>query len=220
MLASADDAIVSSACSGIPKTAFTAWVIVTVLALVAVGATMATPGEAGESARHLPGVLAATSELARPTLVVAVHPYCPCSRATLSGVEAHAPDLDIVLVISGPAAAGLSAPPSWLSSWAGRCDARVRFDVDGALATSLGALTSGHAVLYRRDGSLVFSGGLTPARGHAGPCPGIAAIRSLARGRTWKGAATAPVFGCPIFDAQCTPDLGACGSPNAPSSGI
>ena len=56
--------------------------------------------------------------------------------------------------------------------------------------------TSGHALLFDRDGRLLFRGGITPARGHEGDNFGASAIAARLAGRPAR--AEAPVFGCPI----------------------
>ena len=60
--------------------------------------------------------------------------------------------------------------------------------------------TSGQTLLYDRRGSLIFSGGITSARGHRGANAGEAALVSLlASGRADRNATS--VFGCPLFGA-------------------
>ena len=74
----------------------------------------------------------------------------------------------------------------------------VTTDEDGVEATLFRSLTSGQAMLYDTHGQLVFSGGITAARGHAGDNDGRSAILA----RITNGAATTnqtPVFGCPLF---------------------
>jgi hypothetical protein len=95
-----------------------------------------------------------------------------------------------------------------------------REDEDGAEAARFGAATSGQVLVYGRDGALVFSGGITAARGHFGDNEGSKAIahfvadpRPAAEVRERSPAdasagnlARTPVFGCPIFEAgaQCS----------------
>jgi hypothetical protein len=71
-------------------------------------------------------------------------------------------------------------------------------DEDGVLAKQFGASTSGHVLLYHADGRLLFSGGITNARGHAGSSAGLEAILSLLNRGTAEQA-DAPVFGCPLY---------------------
>ena len=55
-------------------------------------------------------------------------------------------------------------------------DVSVLLDHEGAIAGRLGSATSGQMLLYGIDGSLLFSGGITGARGHAGDNAGRAAV--------------------------------------------
>jgi hypothetical protein len=76
---------------------------------------------------------------------------------------------------------------------------RVLPDEDAAEAQQFGAATSGEALLYDCGGRLMFHGGITNARGHAGASTGAAAIWSLLTRGTAEVTET-PVFGCPLFD--------------------
>lgn len=76
-------------------------------------------------------------------------------------------------------------------------------DDDGLEARRFGAVTSGQTMAYSPRGDLVFSGGITKARGHFGESAGRATLVSLARGE----AATPhrpPVFGCLLSHAAAT----------------
>jgi hypothetical protein len=72
-------------------------------------------------------------------------------------------------------------------------------DGDGVEARRFRARTSGQTVLYDAEGRLLFSGGITMARGHAGDNAGRSAIISLVNEQVSEQAET-PVFGCPLFD--------------------
>jgi hypothetical protein len=70
-------------------------------------------------------------------------------------------------------------------------------DDGGVEAGRFHAATSGQTALYDAAGNLLFSGGITGARGHAGDNAGRAAVVSLLT----TGEAErrdAPVFGCPL----------------------
>jgi hypothetical protein len=73
----------------------------------------------------------------------------------------------------------------------------VLSDVDGAEARQFGAETSGHTLLFDRDGRLLFSGGITEFRGHVGDNTGERAIESLINGQAPARTATF-VFGCAL----------------------
>ena len=70
-------------------------------------------------------------------------------------------------------------------------------DIDGALAKRFSIQTSGHALLYDSDGKLLFSGGITGGRGHAGDNEGRQTLTSFLEDGT-SPSATRPVYGCPL----------------------
>lgn len=72
---------------------------------------------------------------------------------------------------------------------------RLVVDPDGAEAARFGAQTSGHSFLYNSRGGLVFSGGITPARGHMGSNKGRDFITAWTRGKQ-GGRQISSVFGC------------------------
>jgi hypothetical protein len=71
------------------------------------------------------------------------------------------------------------------------------------------ATTSGQVVLYDADGHLMFSGGITASRGHAGDNNGCSALIDLLHQRTVTQRTT-PVFGCSLQAATSM-----CGTPEA-----
>ena len=74
-------------------------------------------------------------------------------------------------------------------------------DVEKYEARLFEARTSGHVVLYDAGGRLLFSGGITRARGHVGDNYGRQQVSSLLRNHTVR-VADGPVFGCPLEDPQ------------------
>jgi hypothetical protein len=70
-------------------------------------------------------------------------------------------------------------------------------DANGMEAARFGAETSGHTLLFDRDGRLLFSGGITSSRGHSGHNAGERAIISLINNHPPVGVATF-VFGCSL----------------------
>lgn len=74
---------------------------------------------------------------------------------------------------------------------------KVVFDSDGIAARRFGAETSGHTLLFGADGRLLFSGGITASRGHAGQNAGENAIVALLNNQTPAQTQTL-VFGCAL----------------------
>jgi hypothetical protein len=142
------------------------------------------------------------------TLVMAVHPQCPCTRATiaeLSRLMAHAQGrLSTFVLFLKPEAQS----SEWVETdlWSNASlipGVEVRVDHAGVEAARFRALTSGATALYDRNGELVFYGGITSGRGHEGDNAGRSSIENLINGGTATETQTA-VFGCPLFtDEEC-----------------
>jgi hypothetical protein len=71
-------------------------------------------------------------------------------------------------------------------------------DDRGVEAERFGTSTSGQTLLYSADGRLLFSGGITGSRGHAGDNEGRDGLVALLT-RAGSGRTRASVFGCPLF---------------------
>ena len=143
----------------------------------------------------------------RDTLIMFAHPRCPCTRASLE-------ELNHLLARSNGRIAAyvfFFSPPGYPADWT-RTDlwwsaaaipgVTVQEDVDDALARKFGAETSGYILLYNPHGQLLFRGGITGSRGHAGDNVGEDAIISLATGQTTSVTQT-PVYGCPLMNKSC-----------------
>jgi hypothetical protein len=161
-----------------------------------------TPGKSGLTPELWPTNSSIRPESGRATLIMLVHPQCSCTRASLD-------ELQVIMSRMRGSVTGwvLFATPSQTgdraevgASWskAERIPGvRLLRDPQAREATRFGALTSGHTVVYDRTGRLIFSGGITGARGHEGDNPGrellLAAIESDA-----KRSSTYRVYGCPL----------------------
>jgi hypothetical protein len=139
----------------------------------------------------------------RPTLVMLAHPQCPCTRASIGELarlmtQAQGRVRAYVLFVKP---AGFS--DKWVQSdlWASAAaipGVTPVLDDDGVEAGLFRAETSGQTVLYDAAGNLLFRGGITSARGHAGDNAGRTAIVSLLTSDKAEDRDT-PVFGCPLF---------------------
>jgi len=166
------------------------------------------PGAPG----HPPARWPAASTLARAangfTLVMIAHPRCPCTRATvgeLAMLMAHAGGRmrALVVFVKPPGTSGGWATTDlWFS--AARIPGVTVVADDGGEARRFGAATSGQTMVYDGAGRLLFSGGITVARGHWGDNLGASEIRSLMETPAGPRAIT-PVFGCPLFEPAGPP---------------
>jgi hypothetical protein len=142
----------------------------------------------------------------KPVILVFIHPQCSCSNATLR-------ELALIMArLRGRTSAFVlfyapgSKDPSWAHNGAWS-QARaipgveVLDDREGIEARRFGAATSGQTLVYGAGAELLFNGGITAARGHAGDNAGRDAVVSLIE----SGAAsrrTTPVFGCSLLGEE------------------
>ena len=165
------------------------------------------PGAVADVPQSWPG---SRVELAadRPTLVMLAHPHCPCTRASVGELAELMASLQGKVIAYVLFATPADSAPDWQDTGLRRSAAAipgvtVLSDRDGTEARRFGAETSGHTLLFAPDGRLLFNGGITPSRGHAGDNAGASAIGSLVRNE-YSDRATTFVFGCSLPTA---PDL-------------
>jgi hypothetical protein len=178
-----------------------AWLVAVAAGAWGVGAYAGRPGASGNAPSRWPA-----SRLVEPsrrglTLVLFVHPRCPCTRATIAELARLMArcqgSLAAMVLFFRPAD---SSPWERTSLWeqaAAIPGVSVAWDDGGEEAARFGARTSGQAFVYDVAGALRFSGGITAARGHEGDNPGRDAVVALAIGDA-PARATTPVFGCPL----------------------
>jgi hypothetical protein len=180
----------------------TAWTVAIAFGLRTLLAYESTPGTIGT----VPGQWPSTSQIERrtnrPTLVMLVHPDCPCTRtsvAELGQLIAHIKGkVDAYVLFLKPRQSGSEwEDTELLRSAAAIPGVTVLSDIDGVEARRFGAETSGHTLLFDPDGRLLFSGGITEFRGHVGDNAGERAIQSLVNGQPPARTATS-VFGCAL----------------------
>jgi hypothetical protein len=195
-------------------------IILSTLWLFALGAGFAvilnyqnTDGAVGKVPRQWPDGSQVPLDANRNTLVMFVHPQCPCTRASME-------ELNRLLTRSqGEVAAHVVffKPEGFSDDWT-RADlwrsaaaipgVALHEDADGKQARLFGIETSGHVLVYNQQGKLVFSGGITGGRGHAGDNAGEDAVLALLAGRE-TGVKQTPVFGCSLLGRCPVPTSGA-----------
>lgn len=169
----------------------------------------AKPGATGEVATTWPHGVDLRPNAALPTLVLVAHPHCPCTQASVAELAR------LMTHIEGRVRAyALFIRPAGVDKdWeaAKLFDAAARipgvsavWDRLGASAERFGAMTSGHVLLYSAKGKLLFSGGITPSRGHEGETLAAESIIAAVSGEAAKTSA-AKVFGCALFETEDHP---------------
>ena len=182
----------------------TAWILAVATGLVILFNYESTPGRVGAFPESWPQESAVKLAPDRATLVMLAHPQCPCSRASvgeLARIIARVPGkISAYVLFYQPAGS-----KDWENSTLQRSAAAIPGvtvlpDIDGIEAARFGAETSGYTLLFDTRGRLLFSGGVTSARGHAGDNAGERAVISLAKNKP-SGRFATLVFGCSLADS-------------------
>jgi hypothetical protein len=173
-----------------------------------------TPGKIGAVPTKWPSTSQIERLTDRPTLIMLAHPRCPCTRASVAELGQKMARLQgkvyAYVLFLQPALSNAQWKDTGLQrSAAAIPGVKVRSDVGGVEAHRFGAETSGHTRLFDRDGRLLFSGGMTEFRGHAGENTGERAIESLVNGQVPARTATS-VFGCALANRSQKGDRALC----------
>jgi len=162
------------------------------------------PGRDANAKAAWPADTRLRPESGKPTLLLIGHPQCPCTRASIGELaqimaNRHRAVKVYVLFYQPP---GMS--DEWVKSDLWRSAAEipgvaVEVDQGGLEARRFGAETSGQVFLYDRKNLLIFQGGITVARGHAGDNFGRHSIESYIDTGKLTVAKT-PVFGCSLWN--------------------
>jgi len=181
-------------------TAFLLWLLVVGAGLVKMWAYAQAPGPAAHASATWPLATRLVRDTHRPTLLVFAHPQCPCSRATIGELALlmtraqNRVTAYVVFYRPLEAEAGWEQTDLWRSA-AAIPGVHVARDDNGAEAAVFDAATSGQTLLYDAGGRLIFSGGITGARGHSGDNAGRSALTALLNGGRSVTSRTS-VFGC------------------------
>lgn len=156
----------------------------------------------------------------RPTLLLFIHPRCPCTRATIRELQRTLRDPRIAGSHEPKVIVVASSPADEANEWSAtetvrRASAlpRAEFyqDIGGKEASRFGAVTSGDVRLFQQDGELLFAGGVTASRGHEGDSVGNVRLYQLLSQPAQSPQPSTPVFGCqlciepgaPVCDETC-----------------
>lgn len=190
------------------------WLLVVAGGMGALLKYSAEPGPGGEVPKQWPQASHIVRDTTKPNLILFAHPRCPCTEATIGELE--------ILMNDRPgklsAQVWFIKPKGVATDWDETSLVRkasaipgVTVHLDEEMAESLrfGAGTSGLTLLYAPDGHLLFHGGITLSRGHAGDNPGRTAIMAEVDEKA-SGEVHTPVFGCPLFGHGCQPENFVC----------
>jgi hypothetical protein len=161
----------------------------------------ATP--AGNTPSLWPAESHIARETGRSTLLMFVHPHCPCSRASMEelnrlmvrcrdSVSTH------VLFVRPKGATDEWTDTALRKNAESIPSVHVAIDAEGEEALRFGAESSGYVILYDPQGKLLFSGGITASRGHAGQNAGETTVINLANGQAASLKHT-EVYGCSLL---------------------
>ena len=136
-------------------------------------------------------------------VVLFLHPFCPCSRASLSEFQRLdlPQEVERHIVFFFPQR-DLQEPRAWQSSPLVHAvqqspEVSMHIDEGGTTIDMFHAQTSGECFAYSPQGELVFAGGLTVSRGHEGINEGTAGLERSLRSPCAE-VVRYPAYGCPL----------------------
>ncbi len=160
-----------------------------------------TPADHAAATEQWPASSSLARDPTRPTLVMFLHPHCPCSRASLAELSRLSTEcrdrFALHLVVVWPQSLPRTSKSRLHSAAEEISGANVTSDPDGVEAARFGSTTSGETLLYAADGRVLFQGGLTWSRGHEGDNAGRDAVASWIQTNRATLSHT-PVFGCAL----------------------
>lgn len=162
-----------------------------------------TSGVTGATPEHWPSATQLALDPEHDTLIMFAHPQCPCTQASMEELNRLLAQSDAkvtaqVLFFKPDKFSGDWTHADLWKSATAIPGVTVREDVDGTQARLFGAETSGYVLLYDTHGQLLFKGGITGSRGHAGDNGGEDTIIALLRGQEVSLKQT-PVYGCRLL---------------------
>jgi hypothetical protein len=184
-------------------TAITVWLSICAFLTIQLIEFGTRPGQKAQIGGEFPADSKIKLAPGKFTVVAFLHPQCPCSKASVGELEELMGRCD-----HNATAYALFLKPTGCSDKFAKSDlfeqtSRIKglhaiVDEDGHEANVFGAKTSGQIMIYKPDGRLVFSGGITSSRGHFGDNLGLdAALQIIGKKRDTLDCTD--VYGCPLF---------------------
>jgi hypothetical protein len=165
-----------------------------------------TPGATKTAQVQWPSDSKLARSTTRPTLLIFVHPQCPCSRASAAELSRtmarQAERVSVVAVVYTTAVADEhwleSATMDQLRSIPG---ITLIEDKNALEARRFNAITSGELLLYDRSGALRYHGGITASRSHEGANAAQDALEARIENPSLP-LVSLPTFGCAIVTSE------------------
>jgi hypothetical protein len=161
------------------------------------------PGLVGSIPSAWPEGVSFSKSLSSSTLLIFVHPQCPCTQATASELDRllvrirNYPLMTYVVLFWPTHQSEDWQRAPLVKRFAAMPRVKLFFDADGKQAQRFGAKTSGQVILYDTAGNLQFRGGITGSRGHEGDNLGLDMLEAKIKGLN-SNVAVSHVFGCAL----------------------
>lgn len=188
------------------KTLSMIWLLISIFGVFYLFQYSAKPGASSKNSTIWPVGSHISKPKEKNTLVIFAHPHCPCSKATIRELERLIPHIkdkvDMHVVFVKPKNKNIT----WVkgSLWKqvqSLPSVHASIDQDGFESKVFGAKTSGQVYFYNSNNKLVFSGGITPSRGHEGDSLGRKYILDAIQSPTDE-IKISQVFGCALVGDQ------------------
>lgn len=179
--------------------AFGTWILSVLAGICLLTKYATTPGKAVHLTAAIKVIDPTLMTPGIASLLMFVHPKCPCSRASLEELQVLMTHCKGRLKAEVEFAdfKGVETQTDLWKTASEIDGVRCEIDHSNLLATRLHAGTSGQVFVYDSHGKLRFSGGLTQSRGHVGDSTGLMSIENIVDG-TGPVISESPVYGCSL----------------------
>lgn len=182
------------------------WLALSIFGLIILVGYQSGAGAQGVAPLNWPAKSSVSREIGQKkdnTLLVFLHPQCPCSKATVHQLDLlltkqSKKNTSAYAVFVLPKGVGSDFAQGDLYKQCQQIDGlTIVEDRDAVEADLFAARTSGQLYIYDKDGQLSFSGGITAGRGHEGDSLGLDRAREILSMKTGEKT-VCPTFGCPL----------------------
>lgn len=171
-------------------------VVWAVLAVSVIAGALEYDSRPGEPPLRLPDATVAGPGLW--SLILMIHPDCPCTKATMRNLSTilESTRIPIKAEIVAAMPEGYKGPRANLAIARSIVKSDLVVMSESSASERFGARTSGHLFVFDPDRNLVYSGGLTPARGAEDASSSLKWFQALVT--QYPVASSGPTFGCPL----------------------